>query len=72
MLATAVFTANAQDTKPYEEKMSQIEAQFKKLEADYQASERKTLQPSPRLRRQRLARLSPKQIRLVAHRRMLS
>ena len=31
MLATAVFTANAQDTKPYEEKMSQIEAQFKKL-----------------------------------------
>ena len=37
MLATAVFTANAQDTKPYEEKMSQIEAQFKKLEADYQA-----------------------------------
>lgn len=37
MLATAVFTANAQDTKPYEEKMSQIETQFKKLEADYQA-----------------------------------
>lgn len=36
-LATAVFTANAQDTKPYEEKMSQIEAQYKKLEADYQA-----------------------------------
>ena len=67
MLATAVFTANAQDTKPYEEKMSQIETQFKKLEADYQ-----TLQPSPKLRRQRLARLSPKQIRLVAHRRMLS
>lgn len=36
-LATAVFTANAQDTKPYEEKMSQIEAQYTKLEADYQA-----------------------------------
>ena len=36
-LATAAFTANAQDTKPYEEKMSQIEAQYKKLEADYQA-----------------------------------
>ena len=36
-LATAVFTANAQDTKPYEEKMSQIEAQFKSLEAAYQA-----------------------------------
>ena len=36
-LATAVFTANAQDIKPYEEKMSQIEAQYKKLEADYQA-----------------------------------
>ena len=36
-LATTVFTANAQDTKPYEEKMSQIEAQFKSLEADYQA-----------------------------------
>ena len=37
VLATAAFTANAQDTKPYEEKMSQIEAQYKKLEADYQA-----------------------------------
>ena len=37
VLATAAFTANAQDTKPYEEKMSQIEAQFKSLEADYQA-----------------------------------
>ena len=36
-LATAVFTANAQDIKPYEEKMSQIEAQYKSLEADYQA-----------------------------------
>ena len=36
-LATTVFTANAQDIKPYEEKMSQIEAQYKKLEADYQA-----------------------------------
>ena len=36
-LATAVLTANAQDIKPYEEKMSQIEAQFKSLEADYQA-----------------------------------
>ena len=36
-LATAVFTANAQDTKPYEEKMSQIETQYKSLEADYQA-----------------------------------
>ena len=36
-LATTVFTANAQDIKPYEEKMSQIEAQFKSLEADYQA-----------------------------------
>ena len=35
-LATAVLTANAQDIKPYEEKMSQIEAQFKSLEADYQ------------------------------------
>ena len=35
-LATTVFTANAQDIKPYEEKMSQIEAQFKSLEADYQ------------------------------------
>ena len=37
VLATAVFTANAQDTKPYEEKMSQIETQYKSLEADYQA-----------------------------------
>ena len=36
-LATAVLTANAQDIKPYEEKMAQIEAQFKSLEADYQA-----------------------------------
>ena len=36
-LATTVFTANAQDIKPYEEKMSQIETQYKKLEADYQA-----------------------------------
>ena len=36
-LATAVLTANAQDIKPYEEKMSQIEAQFKSVEADYQA-----------------------------------
>lgn len=36
VLATAVFAANAQDTKPYEEKMSQIEAQYKTLEADYQ------------------------------------
>ena len=36
-LATAAFTANAQDTKPYEEKMSQIETQYKSLEADYQA-----------------------------------
>ena len=36
-LATAVLTANAQDIKPYEEKMSQIEAQFKSLEAAYQA-----------------------------------
>ena len=36
-LATAVLTANAQDIKPDEEKMSQIEAQFKSLEADYQA-----------------------------------
>ena len=35
--ATAVLTANAQDTKPYEEKMSQIETQYKSLEADYQA-----------------------------------
>ena len=35
-LATAVLTANAQDIKPYEEKMSQIEAQYTKLEADYQ------------------------------------
>lgn len=37
VLATAAFTANAQDTKPYEEKMSQIETQYKLLEADYQA-----------------------------------
>ena len=37
VLATAAFTANAQDTKPYEEKMSQIETQYKSLEADYQA-----------------------------------
>ena len=37
VLATAAFAANAQDTKPYEEKMSQIEAQYKTLEADYQA-----------------------------------
>lgn len=36
-LATAVLTANAQDIKPYEKKMSQIEAQFKSLEAAYQA-----------------------------------
>ena len=36
-LATAVLTANAQDIKPYEEKMSQIEAQFKSLKAAYQA-----------------------------------
>ena len=36
-LATAVFTANAQDTKPYEEKMSQIETQYKSLESAYQA-----------------------------------
>ena len=36
-LATAVFTANAQDIKPYEEKMSQIETQYKSLEAAYQA-----------------------------------
>lgn len=36
-LATAVLTANAQDIRPYEEKMSQIEAQFKSLEAAYQA-----------------------------------
>ena len=36
-LATAVLTANAQDIKPYEEKMSQIETQYKSLEADYQA-----------------------------------
>ena len=36
-LDTAVLTANAQDIKPYEEKMSQIEAQFKSLEAAYQA-----------------------------------
>ena len=36
-LATTVFTANAQDTKPYEEKMSQIETQYKSLEAAYQA-----------------------------------
>ena len=36
-MATAVFTANAQDTKPYEEKMSQIETQYKSLEAAYQA-----------------------------------
>lgn len=35
-LATTVFTVNAQDIKPYEEKMSQIEAQYKKLEADFQ------------------------------------
>ena len=40
-LATTVFTANAQDIKPYEEKMSQIEAQYKKLEADYQALRKK-------------------------------
>ena len=40
-LATAVLTANAQDIKPYEEKMSQIEAQFKSLEADYQAFSKK-------------------------------
>ena len=40
-LATAVLTANAQDIKPYEEKMSQIEAQFKSLEADYQACGKK-------------------------------
>lgn len=50
-LATAVLTANAQDIKPYEEKMSQIEAQFKSLEADYQPSARKTLQPSRMLKR---------------------
>lgn len=37
VLATAVFTANAQDIKPYEEKMSQIEAQYKSLESAYQA-----------------------------------
>ena len=37
VLATAVFTANAQDTKPYEEKMSQIETQYKSLESAYQA-----------------------------------
>lgn len=36
-LATAAFTANAQDTKPYEEKMSQIETQYKSLESAYQA-----------------------------------
>ena len=36
-LATAVLTANAQDIKPYEEKMSQIETQYKSLEAAYQA-----------------------------------
>ena len=36
-LATAVLTANAQDTKPYEEKMSQIETQYKSLESAYQA-----------------------------------
>ena len=36
-LATTVFTANAQDIKPYEEKMSQIETQYKSLEAAYQA-----------------------------------
>ena len=36
-LATAVLTANAQDIKPYEEKMSQIEAQYKSLESAYQA-----------------------------------
>ena len=35
-LATTVFTVNGQDIKPYEEKMSQIEAQYKKLEADFQ------------------------------------
>ena len=34
-LATAVLTANAQDIKPYEEKMSQIEAQYKSLESAY-------------------------------------
>ena len=42
-LATAVLTANAQDIKPYEEKMSQIEAQFKSLEAAYQAFGKKDL-----------------------------
>ena len=36
-LATTVFTANAQDIKPYEEKMSQIETQYKSLESAYQA-----------------------------------
>ena len=36
-LATAVLTANAQDIKPYEEKMSQIETQYKALESAYQA-----------------------------------
>ena len=40
-LATTVFTANAQDIKPYEEKMSQIETQYKSLEADYQAFSKK-------------------------------
>ena len=35
-LATTVFTANAQDTNPYEYKMSQIETQYKSLETAYQ------------------------------------
>ena len=37
MLATVAWAAKAQDTKPYEQKMSQIEAQYKTLEADYRA-----------------------------------
>ncbi len=36
MLAAATFAAKAQDTKPYEEKLSQIETNYKGLEAAFQ------------------------------------
>lgn len=37
LLAAAAWTAKSQDTKPYEQKMSRIEAQYKMLEADFKA-----------------------------------
>ena len=35
ILAVVSFTAKAQDTKPYEEKMAKLESAFKELEDAY-------------------------------------